>query len=264
MHGGRGERLERLPPALRREGRGPPGGSRSLCAKSIVSGSSCGRGSPGSVKKTCRFSRVTGMSTPAVAASSRDHTPAVTMTREVATRPSSVSTPATRPASTDDRRCRAPCTMLAATRGRRARVALHGRLRRGVAVDGAERGGKETVRPNPGDDLRRLVRRQQRGRNAEPLLELDRMLERRQVPGVAEQEQVPPLLEVDLSPGRIGEALVPADALEPDPDVQLIGELGPNSARRLARRAGTQGLPLDQEGVRGSPPLRGDRGRSRP
>ena len=47
----------------------------------------------------------------------------------------------------------------------------------------------------------------------------------------------------------LGEAFVAADALEPDPDVQLVRELRADASGRLARRARPERLALEQDRV---------------
>ena len=57
------------------------------------------------------------------------------------------------------------------------------------------------------------------------------------------------MLEVDLTARLVGEALVATDALERDPDVELVRELRSDAAGRLARRARPERLTLDEETV---------------
>ena len=57
------------------------------------------------------------------------------------------------------------------------------------------------------------------------------------------------MLEVDLTARLVGEALVATDALERDPDVELVRELRSDAAGRLARRARPERLTLDEEAV---------------
>jgi hypothetical protein len=78
--------------------------------KSIVSGSRSGKSGAASVTYMNRRSASTGRSKPAVAASSRDQTPAARMTPSVSIRPRAVSTPTTRPPSTRIRRTAHDCS----------------------------------------------------------------------------------------------------------------------------------------------------------
>jgi hypothetical protein len=60
-----------------------------------------------------------------------------------------------------------------------------------------------------------------------------------------EQEQVAVLAQRDL----VGEALELVERAERDADVQLVGELRADAARRLARRARRQRVALQQDDV---------------
>jgi len=131
-------------------------------------------------------------------------------------------------------------------------VALDGGLGSRVAVERAERGGEEVVRAEPRDDAARLLGREQARGDAELLLKREGAAEGGDLLLARQQEEVAPLLEADLAARLLGEALVAADALERDPDVQLVRELGADAAGGLARGARAEGLPLDEDAAGGA------------
>ncbi len=128
-------------------------------------------------------------------------------------------------------------------------VALRRGLRRRVAVDRAERRREDVVDAQPGDDAAGLVGADEPRRHAEALLQLHRPRERRDLPLGRQQEEIAPLLEVDLPSRLLGEVAVAADALEGDANVELVRELGADPAGRLARRAGRQSLAFDEHAI---------------
>jgi hypothetical protein len=106
-----------------------------------------------------------------------------------------------------------------------------------VAVERGEGRGEHSVEPCDRTELRCLVERDEAARHAAFVLQCDALLERRDVVGVVEKEEVPDLLEVDLCAGPLAEAHEGLDAAQPDRDVHRIRELGAEASGRPARRA---------------------------
>ncbi len=131
-------------------------------------------------------------------------------------------------------------------RGRRRRIALDRGLRCRVAVDRTERGSHNVVDVQLRDDLLRLRRGQETGGHAELLLDRERALERGDLVGRGQEEEIAPLPVGDLTARLLGEALEPPDALERDRHVQLVRELSPNPSGRTAGRPGCECLTLDE------------------
>ena len=79
----------------------------------MVIGKPAGRSAMASVTTTCRRYGVTARSTPAVAASSRDHAPAQQTTTSASISPSAVRTPLSVPPSTSTDRTSTPVRIVA-------------------------------------------------------------------------------------------------------------------------------------------------------
>ena len=77
----------------------------------------------------------------------------------------------------------------------------------------------------------------------------DARLERGDVLGSVEQEQVADLVEIDLGAGPLGEALEGLDAAQADRDVERVGELRAHASCRAARRAARELVALDEADV---------------
>src|SRR4029453_6723056 len=78
-----------------------------------------------------------------------------------------------------------------------------------------------------------------------------------------EEEEVARLPEVDVRADLLLEVAELEQRDERDADVDLVGELGPDSARRLARRPASERLPLAEDDV-GHAELGEVEGRARP
>ena len=126
-----------------------------------------------------------------------------------------------------------------------ARVALNDEIGGHIAGNGTERRGQHVVDGELRDELLRL-RRVDQPRAA--LLQRDRRLELPDVGGRAQQEEVAPESQVEVRSDLRLEALQPPDRLEPDPDVQLVGEECAHAAGAVAGRAGAERVALEQNG----------------
>ena len=100
-----------------------------------------------------------------------------------------------------------------------------------------------------GQSSRACARRQDSGRHAVVVLQLDISLEDRDVRLPAQDEQVAHLLEVDLPAGSARELPERAKAPLGDLDVQRIGELRAHPARGSAGRSAPELLPLEQHDI---------------
>ncbi len=141
-----------------------------------------------------------------------------------------------------------PCRMRDALGCGRACVGLDNRLRRSVAVDGAVRRCQEVRRLERRDHRLDVVGRDQLGGHSEVLLEWRaRLLEALDVDLVREQEEVAVALVVDAADPV--ERLELGHRAQRDLHVELIRELRADAARRLARRAAGERLPLEQDDV---------------
>jgi hypothetical protein len=136
---------------------------------------------------------------------------------------------------------------LCAELGRAPHVSLDHELGRDVAGRRAEGGREHVLDRELRHELARLRRREQARVDPVALLELDRLLEARHVGCFGEQKQVAPQAQVERRPDFLLEALQAADRLEPDPDVQLVGEERPHAARAVPGRTGSKRLPLEQQ-----------------
>ena len=87
-------------------------------------------------------------------------------------------------------------------------------------------------------------------RDAEGVLQGQRLAEARDVLVLVEQEQVADLAQAAVDAGELLEAGELGHRAEGDADVQLVGELGPEAAGRAAGRARGQRVPLEQDDVR--------------
>jgi hypothetical protein len=130
-----------------------------------------------------------------------------------------------------------------------ARVAEHDGLRRAVPVPGMEGRREHVVRAQPGNQGRCLAGVEKPGGDAELVLQVDGGRERLDVPGAGEEEEVAVAVQVDLLPGALaerGEGRQPAGA---QLDVERVGELRPDAARRPGRRAAAELAALEEQDV---------------
>ena len=125
-----------------------------------------------------------------------------------------------------------------------ARVPLHDVLGGDVAVELAERRREQALGVELGDDRERLVDRQLARRDAQRVLERERGAEPLDVALVVEEKEVAVLVKLDAV-----HRLELVERPQRDPDVQLVGELRPEAAGRLARRPGSEHVPLDEHDV---------------
>ena len=132
--------------------------------------------------------------------------------------------------------------------GRRG-VALDHTVGRADAVPGVERRRQEVVGAQHRGQAGRLGRGQQAGGHAHRVLQGHRGFEGGQVLGRGQAEQVPDLVQVDGPARPLGEALEGLQAPGPEGDVDGVGELGPDPARRLRRGARPQRVPFEEEDV---------------
>ena len=131
----------------------------------------------------------------------------------------------------------------------RARVALHGRLGGCMPVEPTERTRQHVVEADQRIQLADLVGRQEPARHSEPVLQLDALLEGRDVLGRRQREQVADLVQIDLPAGTLAEVHERIDAAHRDADVELVGELRSHPARRPRRRAGRECVALEKQHV---------------
>ena len=209
----------------------------------------CRRSSNASVTTICRRSGVTGRWTPAVAARASDQAPATQMTEPVVTRPAPVTTAATPEASASMAATSTPVRSVGAQAPGRRGVALDHTVGRADAVPGVERRRQEVVGAQHRGQAGRLGRGQQAGGHAHRVLQSHRSFEGGQVLGRGQAEQVPDLIQVDGPARPLGEALEGLQAPGPEGDVDRVGELGPDPARRLRRGARPQRVPFEEEDV---------------
>jgi hypothetical protein len=141
----------------------------------------------------------------------------------------------------------APHHDLRSQRARRAGISLHHGLGRAVPVLGRERGGQHIVHLDQRAQLLRLSGGEHPAGHAVAVLKLDALLERLDVLGRREQEEVAHLVKADLPAGPAPEVGERPQAALRDLDVELVGELRPHAAGRLRRRAGRQRLTLHQQ-----------------
>ena len=147
---------------------------------------------------------------------------------------------ARRGAAGDDR-----CAVSASAR----RVSLRDRLGAGVAVESAEGRREHAVETCERGEPARLLGIDHATGDAELVLERDALLEDRHVLGSVEEEQVADLPEVDLAARTSCELCERLDSTQPDGDVQRVGELRSDPARRTTGRPGRQRVAFEQGDV---------------
>ena len=130
-----------------------------------------------------------------------------------------------------------------------ARIALHDGLRRRVPVERAERAREHVVEADERVQDTDLAGSQHPARHSETVLERHALLERLDVLGPGQREQVADPVEVDLPAGPLAEPRERVEAAYGDADVQLVGELRPHAAGRSRGGAGCQRRPLEQQHV---------------
>ena len=171
---------------------------------------------------------------------SGDHAPAAHTTVVVSIRPdlgsdaSNLSPDEVDPverASGRDRRTVAPGT---------GGVSLDDCLRARVSVERGEGCRQYSLEPRDRAQALHLLEVHESTRYAVLVLQRDALLERRDVLGAVEKEEVADLLQVDLRARPLREVRVRLDAAEPERDVQRVRELGSHSSGRAAGGAGRE------------------------
>jgi hypothetical protein len=130
---------------------------------------------------------------------------------------------------------------------RTERVALNHTLGRRVTVARRERRREHVVSLEQWAELPSLVRGQHPRVQAGLVLQRHAGLERGDVVGTVEDEQIPDLLEVDLPTGTAGEVAKGGHAALRDLDVEHIRELGAHATRGPERRSAPELPTLDQD-----------------
>jgi hypothetical protein len=100
-----------------------------------------------------------------------------------------------------------------------------------------------------GQELARLRCGQQSRADNESVLELECRLESRDVGVVGEQKEVAPQAEVERLSDLVLEALQPSDRLEPDPNVEIVGEERADATGAVTRRAGSDCVTPEEQRV---------------
>ena len=220
----------------------------------MVNGVCGSRPAIGSVVRICRRRGTTGRSTPASSPTCLDQAPAAQTTVSVATVPRLVSTAVMVAPSVDDAGDRAASDQAGAGAPRRPGVAEHDRLRGAVPVLGRPGGGQQPL----GVDQRReplgLGDVDHPAGHAQLVLDRHVPLERLDLVGLVEQEQVADLAQVDVLAELTLEGLERPQAPQPELDVDRVGELRAHSPGRPAGGAGPELVPLEQQHVRNPGP----------
>ena len=209
-----------------------------------------GRPSVGPVNPTSRKYGSTGSSTPTERAIAGDHAPAAQTTVEVSTAPRDVSTALTSVPSSRHSRHSAAGDHGRAVAPRSGRIPLRYGLGARVAVERAVGRRQHAIEAGDRAQLADLAWLDEAARDAELVLERDARLERRDVVGAIEEEEVPDLVEVDLGARPLGEPRERLDAPQPDRDVERIRELGAKAPGGAARGSARELIALEQADIR--------------
>ena len=180
---------------------------------------------------------------------SGDHAPAAHTTVPVSIRPRSGADAANLAAVDVDSVDRAPGHDRRTVAPSTGRVSLDDGLRARMPVERGEGCRQHALEPRDRAEAPHLFEIHESTRHAVLVLQRDAPLERRDVLGAVEEEEVADLLQVDLCTRPLREVLVRLDAAEPERDVQRIRELGSNTAGRPAGGAGRELRPLEQADV---------------
>mgnify|MGYP003693915355 CR=1 FL=1 len=218
-------------------------------ARSVVRGTGPGMSGNGSVKKMWRRRGWTGRSTPARRPTRAAAGPAAFTTTRVSTVPDAVTTAVARPPRTSIPATSTPSTMRApSSRARRAKAFV---TSAGPAMPsfGAPHRGDQVVDVKRGHQRLGLARRDDAHVDAEASLQRHPGLVSAEILGVGDQEQIADLPVAGVDAELVLEPLEDPDRLEGEADLGLRGELGANAARRLARGARADRVPLEHEDV---------------
>jgi hypothetical protein len=134
------------------------------------------------------------------------------------------------------------------------RVAEDDRLRSAVSVGRRVRPGEQSLVGHERRQATGLLDADHAARDAEVVLQGDVGLEGRHGLRCAQEEQVADLVQVDLLTEQRGEIAEGLQTARSERDVHRIGELRPDAAGSLGRRARPQSASVHQDDVAHSPP----------
>ena len=184
-----------------------------------------------------------------MAPSPRDQAPAAQTTVSVAIAPLSVTTCGDGSPAGLDRGDRAAADQTRARPPRGSGVAVDDALGGAVPVRRRVRGREESLGADQGRERLGLRDVDEPAGDAQLVLQGDVLLERLDVLGLLQEEQVADLVQVDLLAERGLERLERAQAARPELDVDRVGELGAHPAGGLAGGTGAELALLDQDDV---------------
>src|SRR5262249_52457436 len=109
--------------------------------------------------------------------------------------------------------------------------------------------GDQVVDSESGDERTRVIGGDEPHVDAQPALQRHPLLESGEIVTIGDEEQITDLAIAWIDAELLGKTLEDGDGLQREANLGLCSELGPDPARRLGRRAGSDGVAFENEHV---------------